>query len=121
MVSFMQFSNLKIFYNFSNVYVNFFNEYVNCQEITAGFKPHGEVLKNKARINCLLFYSRDYTKNTESQVTYRACKILKSTLQQGSKGIRQWSIIGCTTSPQIKISGWNVWTLNFMNQPIKIQ
>ena len=47
-------------------------------------------------------------------------------LAQWSKGIRQWPINWCTfpimkvTLLYIKISGWNVCTLNLMNQPIKI-
>ena len=44
---------------------------------------------------------------------------------QGSKRIRQWSINWCS-SPKlthlcITRSDWNLWTLNFMNQPIQIQ
>ncbi len=48
---------------------------------------------------------------------------------QGSKGIRQWTINCCTsrmmlhtiTPFAIKISSWNVWTFNLINQLIKIQ
>ena len=46
------------------------------------------------------------------------------TFSQGSKGIRQWPI-NLSTSPmiihKITISGWNVWTINLMNQPINIE
>ena len=43
-------------------------------------------------------------------------------LYQGSKGIRQWQINWCKSPMMIrKITGWNVWTLNIMNQPIKIR
>ena len=42
--------------------------------------------------------------------------------QTGSKGIRQWPINWCTSQMiKHKISDWNFWTLNLMNQPITIK
>ena len=61
---------------------------------------------------------------TSRAIAYRT----SGKLCQVSKGIRQWPINLCTlammkhkiTPSVIKISCWNIWTLNLMNQPIKI-